>query len=312
MALLSKINYKAPRSMLLEDLADNGNVIAQLRALDQLADKPDKEAVEKMRAALRSAGHYSVRIRAAEVLQQARSDEALAALKESQTQPDARVRNAVVKALGGFYERTARLALEQCIANEKNPGITATALRGLAAYSAEETRALLSKHLMIPTYKERLSSAALGAIKAQEDPGMLEPIFALLEKRSKTLPSNILSASLETVGVLVRNLPNKDAGRNLLLSYLNHPKEQVRIGALTGLGNSEDPRAISVLETYINISEYKPEKGAADKALERIRSSQKPNEELKNVRSEVTKLQDMNRELKKEFETLRKKFESKP
>jgi uncharacterized coiled-coil DUF342 family protein len=68
---------------------------------------------------------------------------------------------------------------------------------------------------------------------------------------------------------------------------------------------------VAVLETFKNINENKPEKGAAEKALEKIRNVQKPNEELKALRSEISTLRDASRELKKEVETLRRKFDPK-
>jgi uncharacterized coiled-coil DUF342 family protein len=46
--------------------------------------------------------------------------------------------------------------------------------------------------------------------------------------------------------------------------------------------------------------------------LDKIRNVQKPNEELKELRSEISALRDAGRELKKEVETLRKKFDPKP
>jgi len=312
MSLLAKINYKPARPMLLADLRDNSNIISQLRALDQLAEKPDKETVDELRVALQSATHYSVRMRAAEILQQAHTDEALKALEESTAQPDARVRNSVLKACAGFYDEGALAVLQQSIKDEKNPGIIATGLRGLSAYQTAETRALLSKHLTTPSYKERLSAAALEAIRTQEDPSLLEPVFAMLKKRSRDLPSTTLGACLETIGTLARHSSERDSAREVLLSYLNHPRELVRVAALNGLGHSEDPRALAVLETYVNISESRPEKGAADRALEKIRSAQKPPEGLKDIRTEISALRDSNKELKKEIETLRKKFETKP
>ena len=312
LSLLAKINYKPARSMLLEDLSNNADIIGQLRALDQLADKPDKEAVAKIRDVLQSALHYSVRVRATEVLQQAHSDEALAALKDSMNQADARVRNAVAKALGGFYDRTALRALQSIISTEKNPGIIATSLRGLATYQDSETTPLISKYLMMPSYKERLSGGAIGALKAQEDPAKLAALYGFLEKRSGSLPSATLGACLETIGTLLRHTSHKDQGRELLLSYVQHPREQVRLAAISALGSSEDPRATTILETFANISESKPEKGAAEKALEKIRSLKKANEELKEVRNDISSLRDLNRELRKEVETLRKKVEAKP
>jgi len=312
LTLLAKINYKPARPMLWNQLADDSDMVGQLLALDQLADKPDKEAVGKIRATLQTARYYGVRTRAAEVLQQARSDEALAALLASVAQSDARVRNAVVKALGGFYDKAAREALERILSAEANPGIKATALLGLAPYQTPEVRRLLATNLMAPSYHERLSQAAIAAIKLQEDPAMAGPLLEMLRKRAPTLPSSTLGACLEALGLLQRHSLEKAEERELLLSYLQHPREQVRLAAIAGLGNLEDPRAVAVLETFSSASPYRPEKSAADKALEKIRAVQRTNPELKELRTEITTLRELGRDLKKDLDALRKKFETKP
>jgi HEAT repeat protein len=100
--------------------------------------------------------------------------------------------------------------------------------------------------------------------------------------------------------------------RELLLSYVHNPREQVRLSAMTALGNLEDSRAIAVLETFGSSSAYRPERSAAEKALEKIRTVQKPNEEIKGLRTELSTLRDLSRDLKKELETLKKKMEAKP
>lgn len=310
--VLAKISFKPARTMLFTQLADETDMVGQLLALDQLADKPDKEAVEKIRTALQKAGYYGVRMRAAEILQQARSDEALAALLAATTQKDARVRNAVVKAVGGFYDKTALDFLSGTLASEKNPGIKATALLGLAPHQSSSVNAALAAHLMIPSYRERLSTAALTAIKTQDDPAMVGAVLDYLRKRSPSLPSSTLGLCLETLGSLQRHALDKGEIRELLLSYVHNPREQVRLSAMTALGNLEDPRAIAVLETFGSSSAYRPERSAAEKALEKIRTVQKPNEEIKGLRMEISTLRDLSRDLKKELETLKKKVEAKP
>ena len=111
----------------------------------------------------------------------------LAALLASTAQSDARVRNAVVAALGGYYHHDAFAALKQSLATEKNPGIQATALRALGPYAQPEARDLLVKFLNTPSYRDRLAEAALAGMKAQDDPAFLAPLLAVdradLERR---------------------------------------------------------------------------------------------------------------------------------
>ena len=109
-----------------------------------------------------------------------------------------------------------------------------------------------------------------------------------------------------------RHEPSKDSVRALLLAKLQHPRESTRLAAIQALGSLEDPRAIPALETYSGASPFKPEKAAAQKALEKIRAAHKPSEELKTLRTEVSELLKAGAELKKEVETLKKKVEGKP
>ncbi len=310
LALLAKINFKPTRPMLLLQLADDTDMPGQLLALEQLAEKPDSEAVAKIAMALQSAQHYGVKVKAAETLQKARTDEALAALTSALSQSDARVRNAVVKAVGGFYSPQALSILRQTILHEKNPGIIATALRALGAYQTQEVRGWLSKFVNTASFRERLAEGAIAAMRAQDDPPLAGALLDALRTRGNELPSATLAAGLEAVGALQRNERNKDASRDALLSYLSHPKQQVRLAAITGLGNLEDSRSIPALETFASASAYRAEKPVAEKALEKIRAARKPNEELQGLRTEISSLQDAGRELKKEVETLRKRLEA--
>jgi aminopeptidase N len=310
--VLAKINFKPPRAMTLLQLENNGDMLEQLRALEILSDKPDAEAVAKISTTLKTAHYHGVRIRAAEALRQARTPEALSGLGNALSQPDARVRNAVVKAIGGWFDPAASEMLQKVVATEKNPGIVATALRGLAPYQTPAVRALLTEHLAKPCFRERIAEGALDAIKAQDDPSYVPALLGSISRRFSAGPTSTLTAALETVATIQRNESSKDSVREMLLGKLHHPRESVRLAAMQALGSLEDPRAIATLETYSGVSTFKPEKAAAQKAIEKIRAAHKPSEELKTLRSEVSELLKAGAELKKEVETLKKKIESKP
>ena len=118
--------------MLFAQLADKTDFTGQLHALDNLAGRSDGETIAKLKAALNSYSHSAIRARAADLLRQARTDESLAALVSSLAPSggegrgegvrDARVRNAIVAALGGFYHEDAFAALKQVLATEKKIG----------------------------------------------------------------------------------------------------------------------------------------------------------------------------------------------
>jgi aminopeptidase N len=311
LGVLAKIVFKPSRPMLFHQLADQSDIIGQLRALDELADKPDQEAVSKIQSALQTADHYGVRIRAAEVLKQSRSDASLDALCAALQQPDARVRNAVVLALGGFFDTKAQKSLMEAVRSEKNPGIVATALRALGPYQNPEVSEVLSDSLLRASYRNRILEGAVAAIRIQDDPRFASALTGIIQKRLSEFSGTLATSVLETLGFISRYEQNRDTVREALLAQVASPRETVRVAAIGGLGMLEDARSVGVLETLASASPSKPEKAAADRALEKIRSSRKGNEELKALREEVVELKKTGSELKKDLEGVRKKLESK-
>jgi aminopeptidase N len=311
LGVLAKIAFKPGRPMLFHQLADNSDIVAQLRALDELAEKPDQESVAKIQSVLQSAEHYGVKIRAAEVLKQARTSESLEALCGCLNQTDARVRNAVVSALGGFFEPKAQQALTTILASEKNPGVIATALRALGPYQNQEVRQLLTEALAKASYRDRILEGALAGIRIQDDPRFEQAITVLIQTRIAELSGAGATAALETLGFISRHATNRDSVRETLTGLLTSGRETVRLAAISGLGLLEDARASGVLETFANATSARPEKNAAVKALEKIRAAHKGSEELKGLRDEIAELKKADSELKKDFENFRKRVESK-
>ena len=329
LTLLARINFKPPTPMLHAQLADKTDFLGQLHALENLTGRSDSETIVKLKAALNSDSHHTIRTRAADLLKQARTDESLAALIASlgawtptsgsgaadvgvRAPADARVRNTIVSALAGFYHDDAFAALKQTLTSEKNPGIQAAALRALGPYAKPEVRDLLVKFLNTPSYRDRLAEAAITGMKAQDDPAFVAPLLTALQSREATLMSTVFSAGLDTLASLSRNDAKKDSIRDFLTARVNSPKERVRLAAITALGTLEDPRAIAALDTFTALAADRPEKAAADKAIAQLRAGRKPTDDLKALRTEVLDLQKSNRELKKDLETLKKKLESKP
>ncbi len=312
LTVLARINFKPPTPMLHAQLADNSDFVGQLHALDQIDGRSDGATVAKLKAALGGEAHVEVRTRAAGLLRKARTDEALAALLASQVQADARVRSAVIGALGGFYHDDAYAALVRTLATEKNPGIQATALRALGPYAKPEIRDLLVKFLHTASFRDRLAVAAIGAMKAQDDPSYAAPILTALQQQEATFSSSAFSTGLEAIAALSRHEPKKDTVREFLTARVNSPRERVRRAAITALGTLEDPRAIATLQTFTALAADRPEKVAADKAIALLRTARKPADDLKGLRTEVLELQKSNRELKKDIETLKKKSAAQP
>jgi aminopeptidase N len=308
--LLAKTTFQPPTPMLLAQLADPTDVIGRLLAIEELATRGDVESVAKLKQTLNHDAFYGVRLEAARALRSIHTDEALPALLDSGAQADARVRRAVVEAVGGFWRETAGSFLQQSLAREKNPDIQAEAIRQLAAYASPETQALLVKYLHSESPREELAEAAMGALRAQDDPASIPTVLQALQTRQAELPTPVLASGLEALAYLARNEDEKTTVREFLASHLNDARKRVQRSAMTALGTLGDPKAIAPLETFATAAKASPEQIAAEQAVTLLRSDRKPVDDFKNLRSEVMDLQKANRALRHDLDDLKRELEA--
>lgn len=309
--LLAKTTFRLPTPMLYAQLEDKSDSIGRLLAIEQLADKKDKETVAKLKKTLNDDAFYGVRIEAARALRSVHIDEALEALLSSTKQSDARVRNEVIAGIAGFYDDTAYKSALDTLQTEKNPDITASAIRGLGGYAKPEVHDALIKFLNSDSYRNELAVAAIGGIRSQDNPAYIQALLETLSNRKDAFTSRGLAQGLSTVAYLARNEEKKDAVRRFLIDHVNDKKKTVQRAAIGALGTLGDPQAIAVLETFASASRETPERTAAERAISDLRAGRKPVDDFKNLRQEVLELQKSNRELRKELDTLKRTTEAK-
>ena len=310
-ALLSKINFKLPNAMLYAQLADNGDMIGRLLAIEQLAEKKDHEAVRKLKHTLENDSFYGTRVEAAKALQTIHNDEALDALLASR-QSDARARNQVAASIGGFFATNSFERAISSISSEKNPDIRAQWIRALGNHSRPESQQILVSLLDSGSYRNTLADAAISAMRTQDDPFFIKPLQGNLQRRETQFTTRGFASGLDALAYLARNEKEKDSVREFLAGYVNHKKKGVQLAAITALGTLEDRKASSVLATFASASKESDERKAAEKALGAIRSADNPSNNLKSLRDEILDLKKESRDTKKDLDVLRKEFESKP
>jgi aminopeptidase N len=308
--LLAKIHFDVSREMIQVQLANTNDVMGRLLAVEKLATEQDHEAVTLLGKALRQDPFHGVRIEAAAALRTIHTDEALDALLASTRQTDARVRQAVVAHLGEFYRESIPSVLIQILANEKNPEVVASALRGLAPYPNAEVREILLKHLETDSFRDRLSGAAIHAMKAQDDPSYIGPLLHRLQGVGRGWTSHTLAQGIDAVAYLARNETQRDAVREFLVRHVNDKRERVKLAALTALGTLGDSKALAVLETFAKAAKESPERTRAEKAITALRSARKPVDDFKELREEVVTLQKESRDLRKELDDLKNQVRS--
>ena len=309
--LLAKINFNVPTPMLYAQLADKDDLIGRFMAIEQLSERKDKEAVAKLKAALNNDSFYGVRTEAARGLRSIHTDEALEALLDSMKQSDARVRHEVVATLGGFYRDTVYEKARAVLDHEKNPVITAEAIRSLGGYAKPEVHDLLLKFMNTDSYHNEVGDAAVAAMRSQDDPAYIAPLMETLTKREMEFTGRGFAQGLGTLAYLARHEEKKTAVREFLTPLVNHKKRGVRLAAISALGTLGDAKAIAMLQTFTTSTKGGAEQATAERAIAELRADRKPADDFKNLRGEVMDLQKTNRELRKELDDLKKKVEAK-
>jgi HEAT repeat protein len=115
---------------------------------------------------------------------------------------------------------------------------------------------------------------------------------------------------LEALAYLSREEDEKDGAREFIASFTNDPRQNVKVAALNALGSLRDERALPVLERFAGTQKNTAVQRAAERAVEAIRSGRKPTVEVGDLRREVLELQKQNRELRRDFDAMKKKLDA--
>jgi HEAT repeat protein len=285
-------------------------MIGRLLAVDEIAKRKDPKSVNQLKGVLNDDPFYGVRVAAAGALRSMQTDEAYEALAASLKQKDARVRVAVVRGIGGFYRVPAFELSEKILETEKNPDIIAAALANLGASHQKGTEELLIRFLNTDSFHNTIGLAALGAMRAQDNPVYITPILTYLRQGDSKFTSRGFGSGLETLAYLGREQEKKDAIREFLLENVNSKRKPIQLAAIAALGTLGDARAVAAVETFTSAPKESRERAVAEKTLVALRDTRKTAVELGNLRSEVLSLQKENRDLRKQFDDFKKRLDA--
>jgi aminopeptidase N len=279
-----------------------------LQAAEELSGK--KEALSKLKDALDHDGFYGVRLAAAQSIRALATDEALDALIASTQQSDARVRREVVAAIGGFYREASYAAALRILKEEKNPDIQGAAVTSLGAYAKPDVRDIMLQFLNSTSFHSYLADAAIGGIRAQDDAAYIAPLLETMHRQEAVFTTGVFSRGLETLGWLGRNQEQKESVREFLLAQLLSHKKRTQLSAIGALGALGDAKAIPALEKLTGGPKGTPERVAAERAVTSLRDTRKPSAEVSILRNDVLTLQRENRDLRKDLDEIKKKFDA--
>ncbi|MGV3774304.1 MAG: M1 family aminopeptidase [Verrucomicrobiales bacterium] len=310
LVLLARIQFDAPKAMLLAQLKDESDLPGRIIAIEALEKIGDGDSLKALADRMNNDPFYGVRTKAIQALKKIHTPEVLALFLAATNQPDARVRQQIALGITSFYDERARDYVYANLEAEKNPEIREHLVAALGSYPDKQSIQTLIAELQKPSFQNKVADAAIGAMRAQNNPDYLSYLLAHVKKVDHGYSGRSLGRGLEALGYLARDEKEKGEIRELLLTHATSKRSVVRTMAINALGMLGDPKAIAPLEKIVlGSSREATERGPADRALAALRAGRRTPEEIQSLRAEVLELKRQNDELNKELKEINKKIE---
>ncbi|MCB1088963.1 MAG: HEAT repeat domain-containing protein, partial [Verrucomicrobiae bacterium] len=315
LTVLASVDFTPPNSMLHAQLEEKTDMMGRLLAVRTLGGRDDGQSIDLLKKRLDEDAFYGVRIEAARSLAKTHTPESLVVLMESAKQDDARVRGAVAESIGKFYSEAAFAKLKELAESEANPDITADLVSALGKFPADQSKPVLVKALARESYRNRIASSAIQALREQGESASASLVVEQLQKNEAKFTSWDFGRGLDSLAYLARHQTDGDREktRQFIAGYLDHPKETLRRAAIGALGTLEDPRSLGALQTFVDADHPDvPESKAAEAAIKKLNSEKGQADEVKDLRKEVMELQKALKQLQDGLETVKKQTEPEP
>ena len=318
-SVLATVSFTKSDDLLEAQIQNAEDMMGRLLAAKALGKRKTNAAADLLETTLKSDKFFGVRIEAASALAAHGTDYALKKLADNWQQDDARVRQVIVRSLTNRYQESTRNLIGEILTAEQNPAILAIATRALGKYSDADARSLVLEQLNSETFRDELAIAAIGAIRAQRDPSYKQELMDVLKKRRRESSSRALADGLSTLGEISKTLERKADVRRFLLSFVHDARTRVQTGAIQGLGNLGDARAMATLQALAESPQSRVASAARAAAGQLRQEKQTAPSEVVSLRREVAdlkkssdKLQDQLDELRQQLEAQAPKTKAKP
>lgn len=313
LTVLAGIDFTPANPLLHAQLENPDDAIGRLLAAAALGGRKDRDSLDRLGEVLKSDPFHGVRVEAARSLTKTQTKEAFDVLAASLDQGDARVRKEVVAGLAKFYSESACAALREQVTKERNPDILADALAALGKYPNAEIRPLLLASLDRESFRNRVASSAIQALRLSPDPALAKPLRDHLAANVAKYPTNDYGRALDVLAEISKEGDDatRDETRRFLLAALEDPKEGLRRAAIGALGALGDPRSLGALRTFADSgAPERPETKAAGEAIRKLSAERPQAAEVEDLRREVLSLRDELRQVSERLETMRKENEA--
>jgi len=316
-AVLMELKEQKGRDLWKEQLKDGPHVIDRMRAAADLGEAKNDKDTAALGEALMAEKFWGVGEEIAKAIGKAGGDKARDVLLAAVAIENPKVRRAVVEQLGSFHrdEKVIEALRAIIVKGDASYRVEAAAVDSYAKLQPPDAGTLLPTLLVRPSHGEQIRSAALSGLGRQPDAAGLE---TLLEWSRRGKPRECRQAAVRGLTQLAKNVDLPDATRQRIVSTLleSLKGEQRRmqgaiISALRDMGNDARPALPALQALAANDPEDRIRTAAKD-AAEKITAAAPEQVQVKELRDELAKLRDENKEYRKRLEKLEARPEKKP
>jgi aminopeptidase N len=290
--ILKTVDFARPAAEWAVQLAASRPLAAKVEAIRALSDLGGDEAVAALGRALREEPFYAARREAARALGKVPGDSALEALRAGLADRDSRVRSSAFQALGSFPEHAELIpVLKHALETDDSYAVRSEAATALGSFEKSRAQAapLLVAALSQESYREVVRGAAVKALAALDPDRAWEPAQRLarygapIESRAEALDA--------LVAIARHDRGRRDQARKILESYLDDPYYSLREAAYRRLAELGDPASIPAIERRGRLEADGRQQRNAEKAVQRILTSQEKEKEDQALRDRVEQLE---------------------
>ncbi len=318
--LLKTLKFERPAKMMRYQLAHDPDVLGRIEAAEALGEEADDESVQALTTALLNDAFWAARVAAAQALGLVGSKQAQDALLQGLQELDgwqfSRVRAALAGALGRFQvPQQAELAQRsaQALSTLLEQGDISYRVEDAAARALGRTRTAgcvdqLVKLIDRPSWNSHVQCGIFAGLAQTGEDRIVETIAAYLNNtHSHPTLRSAAAAGMWELGKN-RHLYSEEA-RQHAVTALCHAVEHdtwspVRSLSALALMSLDEKRAIDVLERAAGHELDSYTRREMRVAAHTLRSGDKADEQLKQLRKDLDLVREENRKLKEQFGVL--------
>ena len=295
--LLKRMDVKAPKQMLIEQLK-NGNTVERIYATKALSNFSSDDVVDALKDVMMKDTFWGVSAECARTLSKIKTDNAYNVLVDALKIKHPKARRATVKAIGEFKKKESFSALQPLFQDDESYFVQAESALSLGKSTSKEAFSLLLKALRMRSFNEVIAANALSGFGELKDE---IGAHVLMEHSKLGEHHRVREAATLALGKFAKD---NDKVIEHLNKLLKDPWFRVRINAIKAFVEAQESKGIPEIEWVANNDIDPRVRRVAEESVLAIREAMQTPKEVAQMREEVEKLKTMNLELVQKIDKL--------